>query len=62
MNNKLTKIVKTIGLRVRTNVLEAPHPTLVAYGISVVIVTGLAVGFAALSDPSHMAHAMKRIE
>jgi hypothetical protein len=62
MNNNITKIVKTIGLRVRTNVLVAPHPTLVAFGISVVIVTGLAVGIAALSDPGHMAHAMKRIE
>lgn len=46
----------------RTNVLEAPHPAFVAFGIGIVIVTGLAVGFAALGDPGHMAHAMKRIE
>ena len=61
MNNKLTRVVKAMGLNVRTNVLEAPHPTLVAFGISVAITIALGVGISMLTgDHSHLAFAKSR--
>jgi hypothetical protein len=63
MNNKLTKIVKTIILNVRTNVLEIPHPTLVAFAISAAVTMAVAVGIAMLAaDHSHFAYARVRIK
>jgi pantoate kinase len=58
MNKKLTKIVKKIGLKIRTHVLEAPHPTLVAFGVSAAITIALAVGISMMTaDHSHLAYA-----
>jgi hypothetical protein len=49
---------KKIRTMIKANILEAPHPTLVTFGISVAIVIGLMIGLGALTDSSHMAHAM----
>jgi hypothetical protein len=55
--NKTTQMFKRIGETIKMNVIQAPHPTLVGIGISLAITAVIAVGIAALSDPSHMAHA-----
>jgi hypothetical protein len=42
-------------------VIEAPHPTLVAFGISAAIVVAVGVGLTAfVDDHSHMAHALHK--
>jgi hypothetical protein len=46
----------TLGAKIRTNI-EAPFPTLIAFGISVAVTIAIAVGIAGLTDPSHAAHA-----
>jgi hypothetical protein len=55
--NKTTKLFKKVGETIKMNVIQAPHPTLVGIGISLGITAVIAVGIAALQDPSHLAHA-----
>jgi hypothetical protein len=60
-NKNKNQMFKKIRTMIKAKALEAPHPTLVTFGISVAIVIGLMIGLGALSDGSHMAHAMKII-
>ena len=47
---------------VKTNVIQAPQPTLVAFGISAAITIAVAVGISVLTgDHSHLAHATKML-
>jgi hypothetical protein len=50
MDNKLARIVKTIGAKVRTNMLEVPHPALVVFGVSIAITIALAVAVGSAND------------
>jgi hypothetical protein len=55
--NNTTKLFKKIGETIKMNVVQVPHPTLVGIGISLGVTAVIAVGIAALSDPSHLAQA-----
>ena len=52
------QIFKKISAIVKTNVLEVPHPGLVAFGISAAITIAVAVGMSMMTaDHSHLAFA-----
>jgi hypothetical protein len=49
-------------LREKASSIIVMHFRLISFGISTAIVTGLMIGLSALSDPSHMAHAVRKFE
>jgi hypothetical protein len=52
------QIFKKISAIVKTNVLQVPHPTLVAFGIGAAITLAVAVGISVLTgDHSQLAYA-----
>jgi hypothetical protein len=54
----MKNLLKTIKAKIKTNILETPHPTLVACGLSIAIAAGLATLY---GDPGSTAHAVGRI-
>jgi hypothetical protein len=56
----ITKMFKT--LREKASGFAGIHSMLVGFGLSIAIVTALAIGFAALTDPSHLVHAVLRVK
>jgi pantoate kinase len=59
MNNKNTnQMFKKPTTMVKANVIQVPHPTLVAFGISAAITIAVAIGISMLTtNHSHLAHA-----
>lgn len=50
-------------LKIRQKAIEfvAIHPRLVMFGLSLAILSAVAIGFAAVTDPSHLVYAKGRI-
>jgi Na+/H+ antiporter NhaA len=55
------QMFKKLSAMVKTNVLQAPHPTLVAFGISAAITIAMAVGMSMMTS-DHIALAVRHFD